>query len=448
MAESAAMPVRATKRGDERTPLGGERDVLICGASFAGLAVARELAGSGADVLILDRYEIGERQTSACGIPTEWLRAPRADGVRAPALRHPGHAHPPRDQPLPAALDLLDLRLPRALPAALARLRRPVRDRQGQRPCRCRRRAATGSDRSRHRPRHDQRAAGRRRARLAPDAGLRRRLPAARRAALARPRGAPRRRLRGPGDLDRPQIRARRLRLVVPGPRRAADRDRLLRPPLPRQGHDRRARPRTSARSRTSTRETGSPTSCAGRPRAASSSPATPPATACRSAPRASAPRSTSGSRWDRSCAAWSRAARAAPRRKPRYASFHDTHEWKFKWMLRVQKLIPRVPPRLLAPLIRLMGDKRFVDWSFDHYLRIAPPEYAGRSGRLSGRRGSSRPAAGRRRGCARARAGPRRGRTGLAGRSPPRRSAGRRRSPRRPRRRRSRVTAISALST
>src|SRR6476619_1481732 len=74
MAESAAMPIRATKRGDERTPLGGSRDVLICGASFAGLAVARELAGSGADVLIVDRYEIGERQTSACGIPTEWMR--------------------------------------------------------------------------------------------------------------------------------------------------------------------------------------------------------------------------------------------------------------------------------------------------------------------------------------------------------------------------------------
>jgi flavin-dependent dehydrogenase len=50
-------------------------DVLICGASFAGLAVARELAGSGARVLMIDRYEIGERQTSACGIPTEWLQA-------------------------------------------------------------------------------------------------------------------------------------------------------------------------------------------------------------------------------------------------------------------------------------------------------------------------------------------------------------------------------------
>jgi flavin-dependent dehydrogenase len=47
--------------------------VLICGASFAGLTVARELAGSGAGVLVIDRYEIGERQTSACAAPTEWL---------------------------------------------------------------------------------------------------------------------------------------------------------------------------------------------------------------------------------------------------------------------------------------------------------------------------------------------------------------------------------------
>ena len=69
------MPRRATKRGDERTPLDRDCDVLICGASFAGLAVARELASSGADVLVIDRYEIGERQTSACGIPTAWLYA-------------------------------------------------------------------------------------------------------------------------------------------------------------------------------------------------------------------------------------------------------------------------------------------------------------------------------------------------------------------------------------
>ena len=40
------MPVRRTKRGSERTELSGDYDVLICGASFAGLAVARELAGA------------------------------------------------------------------------------------------------------------------------------------------------------------------------------------------------------------------------------------------------------------------------------------------------------------------------------------------------------------------------------------------------------------------
>jgi flavin-dependent dehydrogenase len=69
------MPVRATKRGAERTPFpaGTTCDVLICGASFAGLAVARELRASRARVMVVDRYEIGERQTSACAAPTEWL---------------------------------------------------------------------------------------------------------------------------------------------------------------------------------------------------------------------------------------------------------------------------------------------------------------------------------------------------------------------------------------
>ncbi len=77
--------VRATSRGADRTSLDGTRvDVLICGASFAGLSVARELAGAGADVLIIDRYEIGERQTSACAVPTPWLHAM---GVGASARR-------------------------------------------------------------------------------------------------------------------------------------------------------------------------------------------------------------------------------------------------------------------------------------------------------------------------------------------------------------------------
>src|SRR5829696_1439298 len=80
------MPTRRTKRGVERTPLSGEYDVVICGASFAGLAVARELAGARtrsarARVLILDRYEVGERQTSACAAPTGWLEGLGVQGA-------------------------------------------------------------------------------------------------------------------------------------------------------------------------------------------------------------------------------------------------------------------------------------------------------------------------------------------------------------------------------
>jgi flavin-dependent dehydrogenase len=67
-----AATAAASGRSDES--LSGRYDVVICGASFGGLAAARELTGSGADVLVIDRYEIGERATSACGIPTDWLR--------------------------------------------------------------------------------------------------------------------------------------------------------------------------------------------------------------------------------------------------------------------------------------------------------------------------------------------------------------------------------------
>jgi flavin-dependent dehydrogenase len=65
--------MRATKRGAARTSLDRDCDVIVCGASFAGLTLARELEGTGARVLLLDRYEIGERQTSACAAPTAWL---------------------------------------------------------------------------------------------------------------------------------------------------------------------------------------------------------------------------------------------------------------------------------------------------------------------------------------------------------------------------------------
>ena len=42
--------------------------------------------------------------------------------------------------------------------------------------------------------------------------------------------------------------------------------------------------------------------------------------------------------------------------------------------MLRVQRLLPQIPARLQRLIIRLCGNRRFVDWSFGHYLRIAPP--------------------------------------------------------------------------
>jgi flavin-dependent dehydrogenase len=69
------------------------------------------------------------------------------------------------------------------------------------------------------------------------------------------------------------------------------------------------------------------------------------------------------------------RQSRAAALRA--YAAFSDAHRWKFEAMLGVQRLVPRVPPRLLRPALRAMATRRFVDWSFGHYLSIAPPAFA-----------------------------------------------------------------------
>ena len=44
--------------------------------------------------------------------------------------------------------------------------------------------------------------------------------------------------------------------------------------------------------------------------------------------------------------------------------------------MLRVQQMVPRVPPRALGPSLRALGDRRFIDWSFNHYLAIAHPSF------------------------------------------------------------------------
>lgn len=56
-------------------------DAIIVGASFAGLAVARQLRGR---ILLLDRHEVGEVQTSACGTP---LWVPETLGVERSVLQ-------------------------------------------------------------------------------------------------------------------------------------------------------------------------------------------------------------------------------------------------------------------------------------------------------------------------------------------------------------------------
>lgn len=69
----------------------GEHDAIVVGAGFAGLAVARRLRGR---VLLLDRHEVGEVQTSACGTP---LWVPQALGVADSVLQvhHRAVVHAP-----------------------------------------------------------------------------------------------------------------------------------------------------------------------------------------------------------------------------------------------------------------------------------------------------------------------------------------------------------------
>src|SRR5581483_5241980 len=86
------------------------------------------------------------------------------------------------------------------------------------------------------------------------------------------------------------------------------------------------------------------------------------------------------------------RQSRAAALRA--YAAFSDAHRWKFEAMLGVQRLVPRVPPRLLAPALRAMATRRFVDWSFGHYLSIAPPSFASAGAPRPPLRGAREPAA------------------------------------------------------
>jgi flavin-dependent dehydrogenase len=375
MAESDAMPVRATKRGDERTPLGGERDVLICGASFAGLAVARELAGSGADVLIVDRYEIGERQTSACGIPTEWLR--RLGLMAAERQRFDKLVmHSPHGTSryrLPWTFSTFDYRelcqllwrdCDASFETAKVNGRAAPADGDG--------RIAVETDRGTISAPLVVDALGWRRM-LAngdgyqpPEAPLSRGLevhPGGESEDLAIwidrkyvPAGygwsfpADDELRIGIGSFD-PRFHVKKTTVELT--------EDLGKEPNEYQGnwipHELRRGTEGGVFFVGDSAGHCLPLSAEGIRTALYFGMAL-----------GQELRGVVEGRQTREQAAAS------------YASFHDSHEWKFKWMLRVQKLVPRVPPRILAPLLRLMGSKRFVDWSFGHYLQIAPPEYAG----------------------------------------------------------------------
>jgi len=368
------MPIRATKRGEERTPLDGSHDVLICGASFAGLAVARELAGSGADVLIVDRYEIGERQTSACGIPTLWMEAlglmdaerQRFDSL----LMHTPHGD--SRYRLPFTFSTFDYRELCALlwrecdarfETAKVNGRAPAANDGGA--------IAIDTDRGVISAPLVVDALGWRRM-LAngdgyqpPDAPLSRGLE-------VHPEGSgedleiwidrryvpagygwsfpARDELRiGVGSFD-PRFHVRKTTELL-----AEDLDAER---VRYQGNwiPHKLRKGTEGGIFFAGDSAGHclPLSAEGIRTALYFGIAL-------------------GRELRGVVDGWQDREAAAAR----YAEFNDSHEWKFRWMLRVQKLVPRIPPRLLGPLVRLLGNKRFIEWSFSHYLQIAPPEFA-----------------------------------------------------------------------
>jgi menaquinone-9 beta-reductase len=369
------MPIRATKRGAERTPLAGSHDVLICGASFAGLAVARELAGSGADVLVIDRYEIGERQTSACGIPTEWLRRlglMAAERQRFDTLvMHTPHGD--ARYRLPWTFSTFDYRelcklLWEQCDARFETAK--VHGRGG--PANGDGAIAVETDRGTVTAPLVVDALGWRRMLAVgdgvqpPDAPLSRGLE-------VHPEG-------GAEDLeiwiDRryvpagygwsfPAAEETRIGVGSFDPRfHVRETTELLAADLERD----RVRYQGNWIPHKLRRATEGEVFFVG-DSAGHCLPLT--AEGIRTA-------LYFGLALGRELRAVYEGRQSREQAAQRYASFHDSHESKFRWMLRVQKLIPRVPPRLLGPAIRLMGSRRFVAWSFNHYLAIAPPEFAG----------------------------------------------------------------------
>ena len=395
------MPTRETKRGQERTPLGGAYDVLICGASFAGLTAARELAGSGARVLVLDRYEIGERQTSACAAPTAWLTALGLDRsikqTFGDLVVHTPHTSVRMD--LPWDFSTFDYR-------ALCELLWDQCDADFETATVEGRGAPPNGDA------HTIAAASPPDMHVAAPNGT---APQIRvltdRGELAAPLVVDAlgwRRVLGSGaNVQPPEARLSRglevhpwgsddeleiwiERGVVPAgygwsfP--ADDEIRVGVGSFDPSFHVKQPTVELAERLEVeSVRYQGNwiphrlrPAVDAGVFFAGDSAGHCLPLTA-------------EGIRtafyFAIACGRELRAVHEGAKLRQQaltdYAAFSDAHRWKFESLLRVQQLIPRVPPRLLALALNGMASKRFVDWSFGHYLEIAPPEFARGAPRL-----------------------------------------------------------------
>lgn len=369
------MPSRRTKRGAERTPLRGDCDVLVLGASFAGLAVARELAGSGARVLLLDRYEIGERQTSACAAPTEWLRVMGVENsIRqtfGTLVVHTPHASVRMKLPWTfATFDYPGLCEGLFAQCGAEFETATVAGRAGGGATGPGEPLAVATDR------------GEVSAPLVADClGWRRVLGGG-----YQPPGAPLSRgleVHPGGDEDDLQVWIDR-RLVPAGygwsfPARDElrvgvgsfdPRYRVKEPTVELAG----------ALDLDAVRYQGNwiphklrPATGGGAFFAGDSAGHCLPLTA--EGIRTAFYFGIACGRQMRSVVE-GRADREGALR--RYAAFSATHEWQFGWMLRAQRLIPRVPPRLLALALRGMRADPFVRWAFGHYLDIAHPSFAG----------------------------------------------------------------------
>ncbi len=369
------MPTRETKRGDERTPLSGPYDVVVCGASFAGLTVARELAGSDARVLVLDRYEIGERQTSACAAPTGWLEALGLEKSIKQTFEelviHTPHTSVRMD--LPWEFSTFDYR---ALCGLLweqceAEFETAKVEGRGAPP--------NGDDSIRLVTDRGEVAAP-----LVVDAlGWRRVLGSG---ANVQPPEA--RLSRGlevhPWGSDS-ELEIWIERGVVPAgygwsfP--AGDEVRVGVGSFDPRFHVKEPTVELAERlERESVRYQGNWIPHRLRPAVDSG------VFFAGDSAGHCLPLTAEGIRtafyFAIACGRELRAAHDGSKTRGQalaaYAAFSDSHRWKFESLLRVQQLVPKVPPRLLALALNAMASKRFVEWSFGHYLGIAPPRFAG----------------------------------------------------------------------